>query len=150
MTTATTHISAEALPDLQVLLDTLVGIAESRLLSSGAFSPFAAHLAEQEGIAVLIPDPVHGNLTARAIAGLLEHQVRRATSSSPIRAAAVCEHVELRKAERCVPAVKVSVEHAFGESVSFFLPYEATASRDVVFGRMLARPRPRSMFISED
>jgi hypothetical protein len=150
MPTSPDRISAEALPDLQVLLDTMIEIAEDRLLKTGAFQPFGAHLAHEATVALVVPEPPHNTLPARVIAGMLEQQLRQKATATQLRAAAICEHVEIRSAEGCAPAVKVSAEHAFGESVSFFLPYSSTPSRDLVFGRMTARPRPRSMFTVED
>ncbi len=145
MPTEPNRISAEALPDLQTLLDALVGIAEDRLLEAGGFKPFAARMAEQAEVAVVVPEPPDSELPAREIVDILEDKMRREATAQPIRAAAICEHVEIRNACGHTRAVKVSAEHAFGESVSFYLPYQATPSRDLLFGRMTARPRPRSM-----
>ncbi len=129
-------------PDLDKLMNVLLGFATSMLKSRREFLPFAAVIDMTGEVVLTQPDPAAtgAHPSSEAVIDSLITELRRGADQERIRAAAICLDVRATppgKSES-TDAVAVRLEHANGEAVEAFLPYRRSWLGRYSFGQLFA------------
>jgi hypothetical protein len=136
-------------PDLQLLFDTVIPMAELLLSKHGEFYPFGATMSPSGQITNIgartdgDDHPPSEPLIEAMTKAFQDH-----ASKGQLRAAALCYDV------RTIPpgetlktdAVCCALEHCSGESVHVFVPYSKTSEGDVRYREIFATKRTALFF----
>jgi hypothetical protein len=130
---------AEPTEEIEQLLNFLLPFAEDLLQRHGEFYPYAATMAtdgEVSAVAVDLGDerPDVGDLLLE-----LHAQARKQAADGSIRASGIAAAVTLTDPDSGeeTDAVQVELDHADGEAVDIYVPYE-TAGDEIKFGELVA------------
>jgi hypothetical protein len=136
-------------PDLNALKNVLLPVAKRMLTEHGEFFPTGVVMnldGEIVNCSALESGDEHP--ASQAVIDVLTENLRELASRGDIRAAGICCDVRVATQEHPekVDAVQFALEHANGESVDVFLPYDLDSSNEVRFGRMFASRRQSQFF----
>ena len=130
---------AEPTDEIQELLNFLLPFAERMLTENGEFYPYAASVAsdgEVSAVAIHLGDeqPDAGDLLES-----LHEQLRMQAADGEIRASGIAADVTLTDPDsgETTDAVQVQLDHAQGDAVDIYVPYES-AEGGLKFGELVA------------
>jgi hypothetical protein len=130
---------AEPTDEIQELLNFLLPFAERMLTENGEFYPYAASVAsdgEVSAVAIHLGDehPDAGDLLVS-----LHEQLRMQAADGEIRASGIAADVTLTDPDsgETTDAVQVQLDHAQGDAVDIYVPYES-AEGGLKFGELVA------------
>jgi hypothetical protein len=130
---------AEPTEEIQELLGALLPHAERMLSEHGEFYPYAMTLDSRGAIEPLAPaiesdDPDVGDVLVA-----LHSDLREQASEGSIRASGIAADVTLTDPDsgETTDAVQVELDHADGDAVDIYVPYE-TEGDAVKFGELVA------------
>ena len=139
----------EPTEEIQELLNFLLPFAERMLSENGEFYPYAASVAadgEVSAVAVHLGDehPDAGDLLVS-----LHEQLRAQAAEGEIRASGIAADVTLTDPDSgdTTDAVQVELDHAEGDPVDIYVPYE-TAGERIKFGDLVAAEGRQPVFTS--
>lgn len=132
--------------EIETLVNTLVPFARRMLERHGSFVPFAATVALDGELQMLAADASPDTSAADA-ALLLEDGLRTAAADGKIRACGVCTDVRIDGDDGELEAISVALEHAERDPLRIFVSYEVTASGEHGFGKPIAAPGQRKVFV---
>ena len=125
--------------EIQKLLDYLLPFAEQKLTRDGEFYPYAAAVdtagsIEPVGPAVEAEDPDVGDILVA-----LHADLREQAAEGAIRASGIAADVTLTDPDsgETTDAVQVELDHAEGDAVDVYVPYEREGG-GVKFGELVA------------
>ena len=135
--------------EIQKLLDYLLPFAEQKLTRDGEFYPYAAAVdtagsIEPVGPAVETDDPDVG-----AILVALHADLREQAAEGAIRASGIAADVTLTDPDsgETTDAVQVELDHAEGDALDVYVPYEREGE-GVKFGELVAAAGREPVFAS--
>ena len=129
---------ADAKHEIEQLLNFLLPVAEEELSREGEFYPCAAMVAaDGELKSVTAPageDPEVGELLVA-----LHEELRAQAASGSIRASGIAADVTLTDPDsgETTDAVQLELDHADGDPVDIYVPYETSGS-EVKFGELVS------------
>ena len=129
-------------PVLDRLMDFCLRFAHSMLAKNGAFHPFAAKLntaGELSPVAIPLGEEVP---PSQALVSRYTALLKDLAAAGEIQAAALCYDTTLATGH----AITVSLEHADGESVTVFQPYQQASNGKFRFDPPVATVSPRKFF----
>ena len=134
-------------PDLEKLLNVLLGFARDQLSKHGDFSPFGAAVT-RDGQTNLKAAYEGDEGTTQGHIDLLEEGLRAEAQAGVNVACGICVDVRVKPPshESFIDAVQVHLEHRNGESVDVFLPYERTTAGDFSYGTLFATKAEPQVF----
>lgn len=136
-------------PDLQLLFDTVLHMAESLLSKNGDFYPFGATMSpsgEITNIGARTEGDDHP--PSQPLIDAMTKAFQEHAAKGQLRAAAICYDVltippgETLKTD----AVCCALEHCSGESVNVFVPYSKTSDGDFCYREIFATNRTAIFF----
>lgn len=140
---------AEPREEIEALLNFLLPFAEEQLTKNGEFYPYAAVLEADGDLAAVSTDageddPDVGEL----LISLRAHLTEQAADGS-IRASGIAADVTLTDPDsgETTDAVQVELDHAEGDAVDIYVPYES-AGDGVKFGELVAAQGREPIFTS--
>jgi hypothetical protein len=140
---------AEPREEIQALLSYLLPFAEEQLAKTGEFYPYAAVVGADGDLAAVSADtgedqPDVGDL----LVSLHAHLTEQAADGS-IRACGIAADVTLTDPDsgETTDAVQVELDHAEGDAVDIYVPYES-AGEGVKFGELVAAQGREPIFTS--
>jgi hypothetical protein len=135
--------------EIQKLLDYLLPFAEQKLTRDGEFYPYAAAVdtagsIEPVGPAVETDDPDVGDILVA-----LHADLREQAADGAIRASGIAADVTLTDPDsgETTDAVQVELDHAEGDALDVYLPYEREGE-GVKFGELVAAAGREPVFSS--
>jgi hypothetical protein len=134
-------------PNFDALLTFLLGFARNILTKQGAFSPFAAAVANDGKMRPMAAyEGEHGSTQGHA--DLLIQAMRVAVDAGKIVAGGLCADVRVKPPDSAalVDAIQVHLEHENGECVDVFLPYEETPTHEFRYGDLFAENTQQCVF----
>ena len=129
---------AELKAEIEQLLKYLLPFAEEKLNRDGEFYPYAAIVAangELKSVAAVAGEqPDAGDLLLA-----LHQELREQAAEGSIRASGIAADVTLTDPEsgETTDAVQVELDHADGDAVDVYVPYESSAD-GIKFGELVA------------
>jgi hypothetical protein len=135
--------------EIQMLLNYLLPFAEERLTRDGEFYPYAAAVdiagsIEPVGPGVESADPDVGDILIA-----LHADLREQAAEGSIRASGIAADVTLTDPDsgETTDAVQIELDHAEGDAVDVYVPYEHEAE-GVKFGELVAAEGREPVFAS--
>jgi hypothetical protein len=135
-------------PDLDTLVNSLFPFAQGMLAKHGAFFPFGASLKSDGEVVLAAGDAGETHPESVAFVELLVDGFRKAASSHAIRAAGVCLDVRVvpPNTSKKMDAICARLEHAEGQCVDVYLPYEKNWLGRLKFGGIFSAPGEARIF----
>lgn len=141
---------AEPTEEIQELLNFLLPHAEQMLGEHGEFYPYAATLdnagsIEPVGPSIDTEDPDVGDILVA-----LHADLREQAAEGTIRASGIAADVTLTDPDsgETTDAVQVELDHAEGDAVDIYVPYES-AGEGVKFGELVAAEGREPVFSAD-
>lgn len=130
---------AEPTDEIQELLNFLLPHAEQMLNEHGQFYPYAAALDSDGEMAVVTPAVDEDNPDVGEVLLALHQGLREKAAHGSIRASGITTDVTLTDPDsgETTDAVQVELDHAEGDAVDVFVPYETQPGR-IKFGELVA------------
>jgi hypothetical protein len=117
---------ADAKDEMEQLLNYLLQFAEERLNQEGDFYPYAAKVAADGELGLVsAADVEHADVSDLLLA--LHRELRESAAEGSIRASGIAADVTLTDPEsgETTDAVQVELDHAEGDAVDVYVPYES-------------------------
>jgi hypothetical protein len=135
-------------PDLDQLLNVALEFAQKMLKQHGEFFPFGASMALDGKITMDGATTGKEKPPSQELLDLLSESYTERANKGELRAAAVCADVRVPPpgSEAKTDAIQVGLEHANGEAVTVFLPYQKGWFGRVRYGNLFASARDRQFF----
>ena len=137
--------------ELEQLLNAVIPLAQRMLARHGQFYPFAAAV-RQDGKLTFIPNRDKKQPPPRqSLADRLREELIMGASNGEYRATGLCQDVSvnLSGAMGKSDAVLITIEHLNGRAMDVFLPYEAEADGEIVYGEVFASAADPVVFLQE-
>ena len=132
-TRATKEDEVVSNPDLDGLLEFLLGFAQEMLPAQSSFSPFGATVTDDSRIQPLAAyEGEHGS--SQGHTDLLIEAIQAAAASGGIVAGGICTDVRVKPPDGISDAIQVHLEHRNGECVDVFLPYRRFTTGTFSYG----------------
>ena len=130
---------AEPTEEIQELLNFLLPHAERMLGEQGEFYPYAAAIDSAGSIEPVGPAVEGADPDVSDILVALHADLREQAAEGAIRASGIAADVTLTDPDsgETTDAVQVELDHAEGEAVDIYVPYER-AGADVRFGELVS------------
>ena len=135
-------------PDLDRLLDFLLRRAQELLGKYGEFYPFAAALTTEGAVVAVAGYPGGEKPPSAEVIDLLVEALQDGVRKGEFRACGICADVRVLppNAQAKTEAVRVSLEHARGEAVTVYLPYQKRFPRRIAYGELFAMQATPQLF----
>ena len=135
-------------PDLDRLLNVALEFAKKMLRQHGEFLPFGASMGLDGKITMDGATTGEEKPPSQELLDLLSESYAKRAKKGELRAAAVCADVRVLPpgSEAKTDAIQVGLEHARGEGVTVFLPYQKGCFGHVKYGNLFASARDRQFF----
>jgi hypothetical protein len=130
---------------MDTLLDQLIRFAQQTLETRGEFYPFAAALTADGSIEMVAEDVGQENPASHELIDALYAELVGRARKGEIRAAGICSDVRLSGTDGR-DAIQVAIEHAYGNPVNVFLPYEKQPGGAVEYEPLVAAAGSRRLF----
>ena len=136
-------------PDLNILKDSLLPVAQKMLTEHGEFFPYGKIMRQNGEIVSCSPYDGDEHPPSQKLIDILTQDFRQRAANGEIRAAGICCDVRVATPEypNKIDAVQFALEHQNGEAVDVFLPYNLDSAGEVQFGELFATSREREFFI---
>jgi hypothetical protein len=130
---------AEPTEEIQVLLNFLLPHAERMLSEQGEFYPYAVTLDAQGELSAVPADIETDAPDVGDVLVALHNGLREQAAEGSIRASGIAADVTLTDPDsgETTDAVQVELDHAEGDPVDIYVPYESEGDR-VKFGELVA------------
>jgi hypothetical protein len=130
---------AEPTDEIQELLNFLLPQAERMLGEQGEFFPYAAAVEIDGSIEPVAPAVATDNPDVGDLLIALHDDLRQQAAEGAIRASGIAADVSLTDPDsgETTDAVQVELDHAAGDAVDIYVPYESGAD-GVKFGELVA------------
>jgi hypothetical protein len=131
--------------DLSKLLSALLMVAKDNLKRQGGFAPFAALVRSDSDTLSFARREQPGEDPQQAMDSI-QRWLREQAQTGDYRAVGVCARVEitLHSPTRTVQAIFAALEHASGESLEVFVPFEK--NKGYKYHKRIVRERVPTMF----
>jgi hypothetical protein len=138
---------AEPTEEIQQLLGALLPHAERMLSEQGEFYPYAMALEADGTIEPVPPDVETEDPDVGDILLALHQGLRSQAADGAIRASGIAADVTLTDPDsgETTDAVQVELDHADGDPVDIYVPYE-TADGEIKFGEIVAAEGRQPVF----
>jgi hypothetical protein len=135
--------------EMDSLLDALLPFAKQMLGEHGEFYPYAATLDSSGNLQMVATHTGEEHPDSSQLIELLYEGLVQQASTGEIRAAAVCADVRVTppNSPEMTDAIRVAIEHASGEPVNVFLPYENRKFRGIQYGELFAQAGTTRVFL---
>ena len=135
-------------PDLGALLNALLPYAQQMLEKHGEFFPFAASMSSAGEIALAASYSGDEHPESQAVIDLSIQGLRERATRGEIRASGVCVDVRAIAPgqSKKTDAIETRLEHANGEAVNVFLPYQKGFRGKLKYGDIFASSGTPSVF----
>jgi hypothetical protein len=139
---------AEPREEIELLLNFLLPVAEEQLSKVGEFYPYAAMVAADGEVksvtAAAGQDPEVSDLLVS-----LHEELRAHAAQGSIRASGIAADVTLTDPDsgETTDAVQLELDHADGDPVDIYVPYESSG-HEVKFGELVSAPGRAPVFTS--
>ena len=139
-------------PDLDQLLNVALEFAQKMLSQHGEFYPFGASLGLDGKISMDGAATEKERPPSQALLDLLSESYAKSATAGELRAVAICSDVRLPLpgSEQKTDAIQVGLEHASGEAVTAFLPYEKGWFGRIRYANLFASARYGQFFPGAD
>jgi hypothetical protein len=129
----------EPTEEIQELLNFLLPFAERMLAEHGEFYPYAAAMASDGEVSAVAAGAAEEQPDVGELLVELHAVLRAQAAEGSIRASGIAADVSLTDPDTGVTtdAVQVELDHAEGEAVDIYVPYER-AGEDVRFGELVS------------
>jgi hypothetical protein len=140
---------AEPSDEIQELLNFLLPQAERMLGEQGEFYPYAAAVETDGSIEPVAPAVATDNPDVGDILIALHNDLREQAAEGSIRASGIAADVSLTDPDsgETTDAVQIELDHAAGDAVDIYVPYER-AGPEVRFGELVAAQGREPVFSS--
>jgi hypothetical protein len=130
---------AEPTEEIQELLNFLLPHAERMLSEHGEFYPYAVALDTDGTMEAVAPDVESDDPDVGDVLVALHAGLREQAAEGSIRASAIAADVTLTDPDsgETTDAVQVELDHANGDPVDIYVPYESAGDR-IKFGDLVA------------
>ena len=130
---------AEPTEEIQELLNFLLPHAERMLNEHGEFYPYAVALDSDGTMEAVTPDVETDDPDVGDVLVALHEGLREQAAEGAIRASAIAADVTLTDPDsgKTTDAVQVELDHADGDPVDIYVPYES-AGDGIKFGELVA------------
>ena len=135
-------------PDLDQLLNVALEFAQKMLKEHGEFYPFGASMGTDGKITMDGAATGREHPPSKELLDLLSESYTQRASTGGLRAAAICADVRVPPpgSDQKTDAIQVGLEHANGEAVTVFLPYQKGWAGRVRYGNVFTSARNRQFF----
>jgi hypothetical protein len=140
---------AEPTEEIQVVLNFLLPHAERMLSEQGEFYPYAVALDAQGELSPVPADIETDDPDVGDVLVALHNGLREQAAEGSIRASGIAADVTLTDPDsgETTDAVQVELDHADGDPVDIYVPYESEGER-VKFGELVAAHGREPVFTS--
>jgi hypothetical protein len=140
---------AEATDEIQELLNFLLPHAEQMLNEHGEFYPYAAALDSDGELSAVGADFDDDSPDVGEVLLALHEGLRERAAAGTIRASGIAADVTLTDPDsgETTDAVQVELDHAEGDALDIFVPYE-TQPEGIKFGELVAAQGREPVFSS--
>jgi hypothetical protein len=134
--------------DLDRLLNVALEFAQKMLKDRGEFYPFGSSMDLNGKITMDGATTGQEHPPSQELLDILSGSFAKRAEVGELRAAAICADVRVVPpgAEKKTDAISVGLEHATGEAVTVFLPYQKGWLGRVRYGTLFASARDRQFF----
>jgi hypothetical protein len=141
---------AEPTEEIQELLNFLLPHAERMLGEQGEFYPYAAKMATDGEVSAVAADTGDDNPDVGDLLVKLHAVLREQAAEGSIRASGIAADVTLTDPDsgKTTDAVQVELDHAEGDAVDVYVPYESAGDR-VKFGELVAAEGREPVFAAD-
>jgi hypothetical protein len=137
-------------PDLDGLMNMMVGFAQQLLAKQKRFIPFGTSMSADGEISAVAGDIGKDHPEAQEMIEFLAAALRQQASAGTIRASGICIDV------RTIPpgqtektdAILARLEHKDGEAIDVYLPYRKPLLGKMKYGELFAAQGERQIFPS--
>lgn len=140
---------AEPTEEIQELLGALLPHAERMLSEHGEFYPYAMTLDSDGAIESVAPGIESDDPDVSDVLVALHNGLREQAAEGSIRASGIAADVTLTDPDsgETTDAVQLELDHADGDAVDIYVPYE-TAGDGIKFGELVAAEGREPVFTS--
>lgn len=140
---------AESTEEIQELLGALLPHAERMLSEHGEFYPYAMTLDSDGAIESVAPAIDSDDPDVSDVLVALHNGLREQAAEGSIRASGIAADVTLTDPDsgETTDAVQLELDHADGDAVDIYVPYE-TAGDGIKFGELVAAEGREPVFTS--
>lgn len=140
---------AEPTEEIQEILNFLLPHAEQMLNRDGEFYPYAAALDADGEVAAVAADVESDAPDVGDVLVALHEDLREQAADGSIRASGIAADVTLTDPDsgETTDAVQVELDHAEGDAVDIYVPYE-TEGGAIKFGELVAAQGREPVFTS--
>jgi hypothetical protein len=140
---------AEPREEIEALLNFLLPLAEEQLTKTGEFYPYAAVVEADGDLAPVSSDPGEEDPDVGELLLSLHAHLAEQAADGSIRASGIAADVTLTDPDsgETTDAVQVELDHAEGDPVDIYVPYEGAGER-VKFGELVAAHGREPIFTS--
>lgn len=136
-------------PDLNILKDSLLPVAQRMLAEHGEFFPYGAFMKQNGEIVNCSPYDGNEHPPSQKLIDILIQDFKSRAAKNEIRAAGICCDVRVAMPEHPekIDAIQFGLEHQNGEAVDVFLPYDLDSAGEAQFGELFATRRDKEFFL---
>jgi len=140
---------SEPREEIEALLNFLLPFAEEQLTKNGEFFPYAAVVEADGDLAAVSTDPGEEDPDVGDLLLSLRAHLAEQAAGGSIRASGIAADVTLTDPDsgEVTDAVQVELDHAEGDAVDIYVPYES-AGDGVKFGELVAAHGREPIFAS--
>jgi hypothetical protein len=139
-------------PDLDRLLNVALEFAQKMLKEHGEFYPFGTSMDPDGKIIMDGATTGQEHPPSQELFDLLSESYAKRANTDELRAAAICADMRVQPpgSLQKTDAISVALEHANGEAVTVFLPYQKGWFGRVRYGTVFASRRDRKFLSDAD
>ena len=136
-------------PDLNLLKDAVLPVAKQLLSEYGEFFPYGAFMKLNGEVVDCSVSEAEERPPSTTLIKILTEDFQRRAAKGEIRAAGICCDVRVARPSQAEKsdAVQFALEHANGEALDVFLPYDLDSSGEVLYGELFATCRDKQFFL---